>query len=73
MLDPIWTIHEIRRRYIGKPDFADSLHEYKLAVSSLQDAARDIYYIAFIGVNHPKPRTRPGIYGSAAVCRPTRC
>ncbi|WP_191964212.1 sulfite reductase SirA [Mycobacterium tuberculosis] len=54
VLDPIWAIEEIVRRYIGKPDFADLPRKYKTAISGLQDVAHEINDVAFIGVNHPE-------------------
>ncbi|MFV3844356.1 sulfite reductase SirA [Mycobacterium tuberculosis] len=54
VLDPTWTIEEIVRRYIGKPDFADLPRKYKTAISGLQDVAHEINDVAFIGVNHPE-------------------
>jgi len=54
VLDPTWAIHEIVRRYIGKPEYADLPRKFKTAISGLQDVVHEVNDIAFVGVNHPE-------------------
>jgi sulfite reductase (ferredoxin) len=54
VLDASSAVHEIVRRYIGKPDFANLPRKYKTAISGLQDVCHEVNDVAFIGVNHPE-------------------
>ncbi len=46
--------HEIVRRYIGKPEYANLPRKFKTAISGLQDVCHEVNDVAFIGVNHPE-------------------
>ena len=54
VIDGTPAIHEIVRRYIGKPEYANLPRKYKTAISGLQDVAHEVNDVAFIGVNHPE-------------------
>ncbi|MET0757556.1 MAG: nitrite/sulfite reductase [Mycobacterium sp.] len=53
VIDGTPAIHEIVRRYIGKPEYANLPRKYKTAISGLQDVCHEVNDVAFIGVNHP--------------------
>ncbi|EHR60418.1 nitrite/sulfite reductase [Saccharomonospora cyanea] len=53
VLDATPAIDEIRRRYIGAPEFANLPRKFKTAVSGLPDVAHEIHDVAFVGVDHP--------------------
>ncbi|WP_236793596.1 nitrite/sulfite reductase [Amycolatopsis sp. GM8] len=48
------AIDEIKRRYLGKPEYANLPRKFKTAVSGLQDVAHEIHDVAFVGVVHPE-------------------
>src|SRR6476646_2951896 len=48
------AIHEITKRYIGKPEYSNLPRKFKTAISGLQDVVHEINDVAFIGVNHPE-------------------
>ncbi len=54
VIDGTPAIEEIRRRYIGAPEFANLPRKFKTAVSGLQDVAHEIHDVAFVGVEHPE-------------------
>src|SRR5919205_1242015 len=54
IIDGTPAIEEIKRRYIGKPEFSNLPRKYKTAISGLQDVAHEVNDVAFIGVNHPE-------------------
>ena len=54
VIDGTPAIHEIVRRYIGKPEYANLPRKYKTAISGLQDVCHEVNDVAFIGVNHPE-------------------
>ena len=54
IIDGTPAIDEIRRRYIGSPEFANLPRKFKTAVSGLQDVAHEIHDVAFVGVDHPE-------------------
>ena len=54
VIDGTLAIHEIVRRYIGKPEYANLPRKYKTAISGLQDVCHEVNDVAFIGVNHPE-------------------
>ncbi|MEV7037948.1 nitrite/sulfite reductase [Amycolatopsis sp. NPDC051061] len=54
VLDGTPALDEIKRRYIGKPEFANLPRKFKTAVSGQPDVAHEIHDVAFVGVNHPE-------------------
>ncbi len=54
VLDGTPALDEIKRRYIGKPEFANLPRKFKTAVSGRPDVAHEIHDVAFVGVNHPE-------------------
>lgn len=54
IIDGTPAIDEIKRRYIGKPEFANLPRKFKTAISGQPDVAHEIHDIAFVGVNHPE-------------------
>jgi sulfite reductase (ferredoxin) len=56
ILDPTWAIEEIKRRYIGSPEFSNLPRKYKTALTGhpSQDVAPEINDISFVGVEHPE-------------------
>ena len=53
IIDGTPAIEEIKRRYIGSPEFSNLPRKYKTAISGLQDVAHEVNDIAFVGVVHP--------------------
>ncbi|HWD05982.1 MAG TPA: nitrite/sulfite reductase [Amycolatopsis sp.] len=53
IIDGSPALDEIKRRYIGDPQFANLPRKFKTSVSGLQDVAHEINDVAFVGVNHP--------------------
>ena len=54
VIDGTPAIEEIKRRYIGKPEYANLPRKFKTAISGQPDVAHEIHDIAFVGVNHPE-------------------
>jgi len=56
LIDPTWAIEEIKRRYIGNPDFSNLPRKYKTALSGMltNDVVHEINDISFVGVEHPE-------------------
>ncbi|MEQ0560908.1 nitrite/sulfite reductase [Amycolatopsis sp. NEAU-NG30] len=54
VLDGTPAIEEIKRRYIGKPEFANLPRKFKTAISGQPDVAHEIHDVAFVGVDHPE-------------------
>ena len=54
IIDGTPAIDEIKRRYLGKPEYANLPRKFKTAVSGLQDVAHEIHDVAFVGVEHPE-------------------
>ncbi|SEF32878.1 sulfite reductase (ferredoxin) [Amycolatopsis pretoriensis] len=54
VIDGTPALDEIKRRYIGKPEFANLPRKFKTAISGLPDVAHEIHDVAFVGVNHPE-------------------
>ncbi|HVW40534.1 MAG TPA: nitrite/sulfite reductase [Amycolatopsis sp.] len=54
VIDGTPAIDEIKRRYLGKPEYANLPRKFKTAVSGLQDVAHEIHDVAFVGVRHPE-------------------
>jgi sulfite reductase (ferredoxin) len=54
VIDGTPAIDEIKRRYLGKPEYANLPRKFKTAVSGLQDVAHEIHDVAFVGVDHPE-------------------
>ncbi|WP_372666682.1 nitrite/sulfite reductase [Amycolatopsis kentuckyensis] len=54
VIDGTPAIDEVKRRYIGKPEFANLPRKFKTAISGQPDVAHEIHDVAFVGVNHPE-------------------
>ncbi len=54
VLDGTPALDEIKRRYIGKPEFANLPRKFKTAISGQPDVAHEIHDVAFVGVEHPE-------------------
>jgi len=56
LIDPTWAIDEIKRRYIGNPDFSNLPRKYKTALTGMltNDVVHEINDISFVGVLHPE-------------------
>lgn len=56
IIDGTWAVEEIRRRYIGQPEFSNLPRKYKTAISGSprHDIAHEINDISFVGVVHPE-------------------
>src|SRR6201746_934042 len=54
VIDGTPAIHEIVKRYIGKPEYSNLPRKFKTAISGLQDVVHEVNDVAFIGVNHPE-------------------
>ncbi|MFN2495272.1 MAG: nitrite/sulfite reductase [Pseudonocardiaceae bacterium] len=54
IIDGTPAIQEIKRRYIGSPEFSNLPRKYKSAISGLQDVAHEVNDISFVGVVHPE-------------------
>ncbi|MGH3871386.1 MAG: nitrite/sulfite reductase [Pseudonocardiaceae bacterium] len=54
IIDGTPAIDEIKRRYIGSPEFSNLPRKYKTAISGLQDVAHEVNDISFVGVVHPE-------------------
>jgi sulfite reductase (ferredoxin) len=54
VLDASPAVEEIKRRFIGDPQFANLPRKFKTAVSGLPDVAHEIHDVAFVGVDHPE-------------------
>jgi sulfite reductase (ferredoxin) len=54
IIDGTPAIEEIRRRYLGSPEFSNLPRKYKTSISGLQDVAHEVNDIAFVGVVHPE-------------------
>jgi len=56
LIDPTWAIGEIKRRFIGNPDFSNLPRKYKTALTGMltNDVVHEINDISFVGVEHPE-------------------
>ncbi|WP_158892839.1 nitrite/sulfite reductase [Amycolatopsis anabasis] len=54
VIDGTPAIDEIKRRYLGKPEYANLPRKFKTAISGLPDVAHEIHDVAFVGVHHPE-------------------
>jgi sulfite reductase (ferredoxin) len=56
LIDPTWAIEEIKRRYIGSPDFSNLPRKFKTALTGMltNDVVHEINDISFVGVEHPQ-------------------
>src|SRR5450631_1694690 len=56
LIDPTWAINEIKRRFIGNPDFSNLPRKFKTALSGMltNDVVHEINDISFVGVEHPE-------------------
>src|SRR5450631_2130207 len=55
-IDPTWAIQEIKRRFIGNPDFSNLPRKFKTALSGMltNDVVHEINDISFVAVEHPE-------------------
>jgi len=56
LIDPSWAIGEIKRRFIGNPDFSNLPRKFKTALTGMltNDVVHEINDISFVGVEHPE-------------------
>ncbi|ADG97842.1 Sulfite reductase (ferredoxin) [Segniliparus rotundus DSM 44985] len=54
VIDPSWAIQEIKRRYIGKPEYQNLPRKFKTAITGLMDVPHEVQDVAFVGVDHPE-------------------
>ena len=56
LIDPTWAIEEIKRRFIGNPDFSNLPRKFKTALTGMltNDVVHEINDISFVGVEHPE-------------------
>ncbi|MEP7018865.1 MAG: nitrite/sulfite reductase [Actinomycetota bacterium] len=56
LIDPTWAIEEIRRRFVGNPDFSNLPRKFKTALTGMlsNDVVHEINDISFVGVEHPE-------------------
>jgi sulfite reductase (ferredoxin) len=56
LIDPTWAISEIKRRFIGNPDYSNLPRKFKTALSGMltNDVVHEINDISFVGVEHPE-------------------
>src|ERR1019366_8243153 len=56
LIDPTWAIEEIKRRFIGNPDFSNLPRKFKTALTGMltNDVVHEINDISFVGVEHPQ-------------------
>ena len=55
LIDPTWAIEEIKRRFIGNPDFSNLPRKFKTAMTGMltNDVVHEVNDISFVGVEHP--------------------
>jgi sulfite reductase (ferredoxin) len=54
IIDGTPAIDEIKRRYIGAPEFSNLPRKFKTAISGQPDVAHEVHDVAFVGVHHPE-------------------
>lgn len=56
IVDGTWAIEEIRRRFIGSPEFSNLPRKFKTAISGSPalDVVHEINDVSFVGVRHPR-------------------
>src|SRR5699024_4882975 len=56
IVDGTWAMQEIKRRWIGNPEFSNLPRKYKTAISGspVHDIAHEINDVSFVGVEHPE-------------------
>ncbi|BBY30731.1 nitrite/sulfite reductase [Mycolicibacterium sediminis] len=54
VIDGTPAVHEIVKRYVGKPEYSNLPRKFKTAISGLQDVVHEVNDVAFIGVEHPE-------------------
>jgi len=56
LIDPTWAIEEIKRRFVGNPDFSNLPRKFKTALTGMltNDVVHEINDISFVGVEHPE-------------------
>ena len=54
VIDATPAIDEIKRRYIGNPEYSNLPRKFKTAISGQQDVVHEINDVSFVGVEHPE-------------------
>ncbi|GHF61614.1 sulfite reductase (ferredoxin) [Amycolatopsis bartoniae] len=54
VIDATPAIEDIKRNYLGKPEYSNLPRKFKTAVSGLPDVTHEIHDVAFVGVHHPE-------------------
>jgi sulfite reductase (ferredoxin) len=56
LIDPTWAINEIKRRFIGNPQYSNLPRKFKTAITGMvtNDVVHEINDISFVGVEHPE-------------------
>ncbi len=56
LIDPSWAIGEIKRRFVGNPDYSNLPRKFKTALTGMltNDVVHEINDISFVGVEHPE-------------------
>ena len=56
LIDPTWAIEEIKRRFVGNPDFSNLPRKFKTALTGMltNDVVHEVNDISFVGVEHPE-------------------
>ena len=56
LIDPTWAIDEIKRRFIGNPEYSNLPRKFKTALTGMltNDVVHEINDISFVGVQHPQ-------------------
>ncbi|WOC13566.1 nitrite/sulfite reductase [Gordonia sp. MP11Mi] len=54
VLDGSPALAEIKRRYVGDPEYSNLPRKFKTAISGLQDVVHEINDVSFVGVEHPE-------------------
>jgi sulfite reductase (ferredoxin) len=54
VLDASPALAEIKKRYIGNPEYSNLPRKFKTAISGQQDVVHEINDVSFIGVEHPE-------------------
>ena len=54
VIDATPALDEIKRRYIGNPEYSNLPRKFKTAISGQQDVVHEINDVSFVGVEHPE-------------------
>jgi sulfite reductase (ferredoxin) len=54
VIDATPALEEIKRRYIGNPEYSNLPRKFKTAISGQPDVVHEINDVSFVGVNHPE-------------------